>query len=106
MRRAAKKDSNQNAIVAILREEGCQVYDASGVGDGFPDLVVCRNGETALVEVKGPNGKLTKGQREFFGWWKGDKYVVTNELEARAVARTIGWQFGDEWPPFNEGEQA
>lgn len=90
MRRAAKKDANHNAIAQVFIDEGCSVFDASGVGQNFPDLVVARNGETVLVEVKGQYGKLTEGQREFARRWQGISMTVRNEREARALARLIG----------------
>lgn len=34
-------------------------YDAKG----FPDLAVARDGVVRLIEVKGPNGRLTPDQR-------------------------------------------
>jgi hypothetical protein len=40
MRRRARTDDNQAAIVAALRQLGCEVADLSGVGDGLPDLLV------------------------------------------------------------------
>lgn len=92
MRRAAKKDKNHNTIAQVFLDEGCSVFDASGVGQHFPDLVVAKDGDTVLVEVKGKNGKLTEGQREFADKWQGRAYTVRTEIEARALARMIGEQ--------------
>ena len=90
MRRAAKKDLNHNAIAQVFMDEGCSVFDASGVGQHFPDLVVAKDGDTVLVEVKGKGGKLSEGQREFADKWQGRAYTVRTEIEARALARMIG----------------
>ena len=43
-RRAAKVDRNQPEIVDALRKCGAFVKDCSGVGAGFPDLIVCFRG--------------------------------------------------------------
>ena len=90
MRRAAKKDANHNAIAQVFIDEGCSVFDASGVGQNFPDLVIAKQGDTVLVEVKGKHGQLTEGQREFADKWQGRAYTVRTEIEARAVARMVG----------------
>lgn len=52
MRRAAKVDANQSAIVAALRGLGALVEPMHAVGGGFPDLLVMHRGRTFLVEVK------------------------------------------------------
>ncbi len=57
MRRAAKKDSTQAAIVQALRQIGCEVLILNQ--EGIPDLAVGRRGDWALVEIKRPRGKLT-----------------------------------------------
>jgi len=49
---------------------------------GVPDLlvgikhVITKQPITFLVEVKGPSGKLTNAQTEFFKTFKGEKYVI------------------------------
>jgi hypothetical protein len=60
MRRRARTDDNQAAIVAALRQLGCEVADLSGVGDGLPEL----------FEVKTAKGKLRPQQQAFQakGW--------------------------------------
>ena len=56
MRRAARVDANQPAIVAALRAAGCDVQDLSKVGNGVPDLLVQRAGVIYLLEAKRPAG--------------------------------------------------
>jgi hypothetical protein len=57
-RYAKRTDANQQEIVDLFRALGCNVYDASRLGGGFPDLIVQRQNprtgiyETWLVEVK------------------------------------------------------
>jgi hypothetical protein len=52
VRRAARTDRNQAEIVAALRAAGATVWVASGVGRGFPDLLVTHRDRLHLLEVK------------------------------------------------------
>lgn len=52
MRRAARIDANQAAIVAALRRAGCYVQSLASVGKGCPDLLVGRAGVWHLMEIK------------------------------------------------------
>lgn len=78
MRRAAKKDLNQDAIVAELLACGCSVRKTHQLGGGFPDLAVGWRGRTLLVEVKQPGKEddLTADEREFFAAWRGAAIVA------------------------------
>ena len=85
MRRAARVDDNQAALVKALRKMGLSVAVMSDAGDGFPDLVVgsCVHGvrKNYLFEVKDPKKKLsarqlTDDQRKFHSTWKGQVNVV------------------------------
>ena len=84
MRRAAKVDATQDAIVKALRACGVAVEVI-----GKPvDLLVCHRGETSLVEVKNRDGKdrLTADQVSFIGRWPGIVHIVHTPDEAlRAV---------------------
>lgn len=67
MRRAARLDANHNEIADAFRRLGFEVFDASRVGGGFPDLV-CYHRATdrlMLVEVKTPKGGLKTTQEKF-----------------------------------------
>lgn len=44
MRRAARVDANHAEIARTLRRLGWAVHDTSGVGGGFPDLVIGKAG--------------------------------------------------------------
>ena len=61
-----RRDANHAQIAAALASAGCSVWDASGVGRGFPDLVVGRkvHGErrTYLLEIK--DGTLPSSRRK------------------------------------------
>ena len=60
MRRAAKRDANEAAIVAALERIGCVVRRLNQ--DGLPDLLVACRGMWTAMEVKEPGGKLTRAQ--------------------------------------------
>lgn len=63
-----RTDANHRAIAAYLRAKGCLVFSLHTVGKGLPDLLVLiPGGRLALVEVKGPKGKLTPDQEKFIG---------------------------------------
>ena len=80
MRRAAKVDSNQQAIVDALRRVGVQV---EVIGKPL-DLLICCRGETALLEVKNPDGgdRLTRDQVEFIARWPGKIHIARSVDEA------------------------
>jgi len=84
-RRAAKKDSNHNAIAAHLRSIGFSVLDTSAIGRGFPDCLVGRAGFACLVEIKNPAGKgikLTADEQRVRDQWTGPYLVVTSPKDA------------------------
>ena len=91
MRRAARVDGNQAAIVAAFRERGATVRPTHTVGKGFPDLAVGYCGWTVLVEVKDPaqdrcKRKLTPDEQAFHDEWQGAAEVVETEDD---VARLL-----------------
>lgn len=51
-RRAGRIDSNQNQIVRDFRDNGFVVHVTSGLGDGFPDILVGGMGHLFLFEIK------------------------------------------------------
>jgi hypothetical protein len=89
VRRAARIDANQDAIVAALR-----AYGASVEVIGKPvDLLVGWRGENFLFECKDgrkpPSGRpLTPAQKEFIPNWRGQVLVVLSPEEALNVLRT------------------
>lgn len=80
MRRAAKVDDNQDAIVKALRKIGVAV---EVIGKPL-DLLICHRLETSLMEVKNPDGKdeFTKEQVEFMARWPGKIHIVRSVEEA------------------------
>lgn len=91
MRRAAKVDHTQKAIVDALKRVGVQVEVI-----GKPvDLLVCCRGVTSLVEVKNPErtsnqpqSRWTRAQVEFIARWPGTIHVV--ETPEQAIAAVTG----------------
>ena len=85
MRRAARIDGNQEAVVIALRAAGAYVWII-----GLPvDLLVGYKGHTFLVEIKdGPKKRLTALQEAFFAKWDGGTLVRIDGPEA--ALRMIG----------------
>lgn len=91
MRRAAQIDANQPEIVAVLRQCGCSVQDTSGVGQGFPDLIVAFPGAPlgmcVPVEIKdgskSPSRRLlTRDQKIWHAAWRGKAHVIETVTQA------------------------
>ena len=79
MRHAARVDTNQQAIVAVLRAAGAYVWII-----GLPvDLLVGYKNHTFLVEIKTTSKKrLTKLQEDFFLKWIGGTLCRVDSPEA------------------------
>jgi len=85
-----KVDANQPEIVGVFRAVGASVVITSDQGDGFPDLIVGLCGETELVEIKTPQGKLTPDQETWHGTWRGRPVRVIRTVEqALKLAETM-----------------
>lgn len=87
MRRAARVDDNQAAIVSALRLMGCSVQHLHSVGEGTPDLLVGFRAKNLLLECKDgakppSKQKLTPQQVEWHRDWRGQVAVVRSENEA------------------------
>ena len=93
MRRAAKVDDTQDAIVKALRATGASVLSLAAVGNGAPDLLVCvREGECEwlyTLECKTGKGKLRASQEKFAAEWRGTVHVVRTPDEALRVIGAI-----------------
>lgn len=88
MRRAAKIDANQAAIVGALKACGAQVLSLAAVGKGCPDLLVLHRGRYQLLEVKDgrrppSERRLTPMQEEFHRDWL---VTVVQSVEAAVAA--------------------
>jgi len=94
IRRAAKIDENQPALVELIRAMGVSVAITSAAHDGFTDLVIGFGGVTVLVEVKDGSKpparrKLTPQQVTFHGSFKGAITVIENEQQAAELVKRI-----------------
>lgn len=92
MRRAAKIDANQPAVVAALRKAGAKVQSLAAIGAGVPDLLVAFRQQLYLLEVKDgakiPSAqKLTEDQVSWHTAWGSPVHVVNSP---DAALRAIG----------------
>ena len=79
---AKKVDINQKSVVKALRDYGAQVFHLHTQGGGIPDLMVCYNDQTILIEVKdGEDKKLTPQQITLFAGWKGGPLHRVNSVQ-------------------------
>jgi hypothetical protein len=100
MRRAAKVDTNQAAVVDALRRAGCSVQCLHTLGGGVPDLLVGREVPTGgpfgrerrtfLIEVKDgarppSERKLTPDQVLWHREWRGHVAVAESVEDALRV---------------------
>lgn len=95
MRRAAKRDDNEEAIVSALRKAGVYVRHLMQ-GDGLPDLLCGLPRGTFLIEVKDGSKppsqrRLTEAEQKFFDEWpNGNVHVVTSVSEALDLIAKYG----------------
>lgn len=78
-----KEGDYQNMIKKYMEQNGFLVFKIPPAiytnAKGLPDLVCIREGRTIWIEVKTPNGRLTKGQEKTFGMMRehgAEVYVV------------------------------
>jgi hypothetical protein len=95
MRRAAKVDGNHRLIATALRAVGATVQSLAALGDGVPDLLVGRGGQSWLLEVKDPaqapsKRRLTPAQLEWRAAWRGVPVVVVETPEEALRASGVG----------------
>lgn len=87
MRRAAKVDENQKAIVDALRDAGVSVLSLAAMAKGCPDLLAYRSKHGfVMLEVKNKAGRgvtFTLDQVKFHRQWPVT--VVTTPEEALAA---------------------
>jgi Holliday junction resolvase len=77
-----KVDKNQKDVVKALRDYGADVFLLHTVGGGIPDLMVCYEEQTILIEVKdGEDKKLTPLQITLFANWRGGPLHRVNNVE-------------------------
>jgi Holliday junction resolvase len=99
MRRAARIDANQPAIVDALRKVGCRVQPLHMVGKGCPDILVGKGGRVLLMEIKDgtkpPSArKLTADEQVWHDLWAdvaktGSLVVVASVGEALEAVEAL-----------------
>lgn len=87
LRRAARIDENQPAIVKGLEKIGAKVTPLHRVGQGVSDLLVSFRQRWFLMEVKNPekpkaDRELTPDQKKWIGQQRAPVYVVNDAQEA------------------------
>jgi hypothetical protein len=92
MRRAARVDSNQQAIIVALRGVGATVQPLHQIGQGCPDLLVGYRMANYLLEVKDgmkppSHRQLTEDERLWHMRWRGRVVTV---MDAREALEAIG----------------
>jgi len=86
MRKYGNIDNNQNEIVKKLRETGHSVAITSSMGQGFPDILIGRNGLNLLCEIKtSDKAQLTDDELDWHTEWKG-KVVIVHDWEEAVQA--------------------
>jgi len=81
-----KRDAIEPDVIDAIEARGIAVYTM----DRPVDLLCTFNGANLLVEVKsGPKARLTPPQEKFFGWWPGQKVIISSVAEADAWAEMI-----------------
>jgi hypothetical protein len=101
MRRAAKIDASQSAIVGALRACGAKVHSCAALGGGFPDLLVGFRKRLALFECKdGAKPKsaraLTPDQAKWLAEWGEFPVFVVEDIDSAIAALHL---MGDAVPP-------
>ena len=92
MRRAARRDTNEQDIIKVMREAGAYVKVVND--EGLFDLLVSYRGKTLLLEVKDgakpPSARrLTDAEQSFHDHWPGsDLHVINSVEEALALLQT------------------
>jgi hypothetical protein len=87
MRRAAKVDAVQDAIVSALRAAGATVQSLAQIGHGCPDLLVSRagDGELFLIECKTGTAEPNELQKRWHIAWNSCVHVVRDPEHALRV---------------------
>jgi hypothetical protein len=71
MRRSAKVDANQSALVELWRAHGGSWCSLAPLGQGVPDGIAGLAGMDVLIEVKQPKGKVMPHQHAWHERWRG-----------------------------------
>lgn len=94
VRRAARIDANQAAIVAFFRRAGASVQILSSVGQGCPDLLVGYHLRNQVVEVKDgarapSERRLTASEEAWHAQWKGSVRIAESIDDAKLILQEM-----------------
>ena len=98
MRRAARVDDNQKAIVEAFRQLGCSVLHLHSLGQGAGDILVGYGGLCMMCEVKDGSKppsrrRLTALEDKFHASWTGGIRIVENLDDVAECVKTLReWQ--------------
>jgi hypothetical protein len=87
VRRAAKVDATQDAIVSALRAAGATVQSLAAIGKGCPDILCALAGRMWLMEIKTGKAEPNDLQKKWHIEWNADVHVVR---DPDAALRVIG----------------
>ena len=76
-----RRDSTHGPIRDGLRARGWTVLDTGDAGNGAPDLIAGKTGQTYLVECKRPKGRERDGQAKAREAWRGGVWIVAMSLD-------------------------
>lgn len=90
MRRAAKVDANQAAIVGAFITCGCEVQSLAAVGEGVADLLVFHRSTKRLLLVEVKDGEKEPARRRLrdtqVDWHKRFPVTVVETVEGAIAA--------------------
>lgn len=90
MRRAARIDENQPAIVQALRNVGAEVTPLHMVGNGVSDILVSFRQQWWVMEIKNPakpkaDQQLRPDQKDWIGKQRAPVFIVYSPEEAVGI---------------------
>lgn len=89
MRRAARIDATQPAIVDALERIGATVQSLAAVGNGCPDILVGFRGRNVAMEVKTSTGRMRPEQVKWLRAWRGEAHVVRSVEDALRALEVV-----------------
>lgn len=80
-----RTDANAEEILTAMEQAGASIYRG-----GPLDAIIAKGGDTYLIEIKTPKGKLRPSQKAFIARWKGQVFVIRTVEEGLKVLGLIG----------------
>lgn len=97
--RAKRKDANHNEVADQVEKAGWSIFDTSGLGFGFPDLLVGKPGFCVPIEIKDGSKppskrKLTQKEQDFKDNWSGPYIEAISGEDAVMQLETLYSRWG------------